>query len=64
MRKTEPMALLLATGVFTLSLVLRSMDMEVCPSISIGTHMFWHLLNGVVLYLTTRAFVRNAGSGP
>jgi hypothetical protein len=29
MRKTEPMALLLATGVFTLSLVLRSMDMAV-----------------------------------
>jgi hypothetical protein len=60
MRKTEPMALLLATCVFTLSLVLRSMDMAVCPSISIGTHMFWHLLNGVVLYLTTRAFIFNA----
>ncbi len=61
MRKVEPGILLLATGVFTLSLVLRSMDMAVCPSISIGTHMFWHLLNGVVLYLTTRAFLRNAG---
>jgi hypothetical protein len=22
--------------------------------------MFWHLLNGVVLYLTTRAFIFNA----
>ncbi len=64
MRKTEPMALVLATGVFTLSLVLRSMDMAVCPAIPLGTHMFWHLLNGVVLYLTTRAFIFNADESP
>jgi len=64
MRKIEPMALVLATGVFTLSLVLRSMDMAVCPAIPLGTHMFWHLLNGVVLYLTTRAFIFNADESP
>lgn len=60
MRKTEPMVLLLATGVFTLSLVLRSIDMAVCPTLPLGTHMFWHLLNGLVLYFTTRAFILNA----
>lgn len=59
-RKAEPMILLLATGVFTLSLILRSLDMVACQYVSIGTHMFWHVLNGVVLYLTTRAFILNA----
>lgn len=61
MRKVEPMILLLAAGVFTLSLVLRSLDMVACQYVSIGTHMFWHVLNGAVLYLTTRAFILNAG---
>ncbi|EJL94051.1 Alkaline phytoceramidase (aPHC) [Herbaspirillum sp. CF444] len=58
-RKHEPMALLLAAGVFSLSLIFRSADMAVCKYLSIGTHMFWHLLNSVVLYLTTRAFILN-----
>jgi hypothetical protein len=57
--KHEPMALLLAAGVFSLSLLFRSADMAVCQYLSIGTHMFWHLLNSVVLYLTTRAFLLN-----
>lgn len=60
-RKAGPMILLQATGVFTLSLVLRSLDMVACQYVSIGTHMFWHVLNGAVLYLTTRAFILNAG---
>lgn len=57
--KQAPLDLLLAAGVFSLSLVFRSMDMAICQYISIGTHMFWHLLNSVVLYLTTRAFLLN-----
>ncbi|ADJ65707.1 ceramidase [Herbaspirillum seropedicae] len=57
--KHEPMTLLLALGVFTLSLAFRSADMAVCHYVSIGTHMFWHLSNSIVLYLTTRAFIVN-----
>jgi len=57
--KHEPMGLLLAVGVFTLSLVFRSADMAACHYVSIGTHMFWHLANSIVLYLTTRAFIVN-----
>ncbi|WP_241821234.1 ceramidase domain-containing protein [Herbaspirillum sp. C7C8] len=60
----EPMSLLLAASLFTLSLVLRSMDMAVCPTMSIGTHMFWHVLNGLVLYLSTRAFMSNTDAVP
>ncbi|MBT0571053.1 alkaline phytoceramidase [Curvibacter sp. CHRR-16] len=57
--KQEPRALALAAGVFSLSLIFRSMDLAVCEYISIGTHLFWHLLNSMVLYLTTRAFLLN-----
>lgn len=35
----------------TLSLLFRSIDMAICPSIPIGTHFLWHLLNGAVLYV-------------
>ena len=58
-RKTEPLSLLLAAGVFALSLTLRSLDMSVCPAFPLGTHFAWHVLNGVVLYLTARAWVLN-----
>lgn len=57
--KREPFALLLAAGFFALSLTFRSLDMQLCDQWSIGTHLVWHLLNGVVLYLTTRGFVVN-----
>jgi len=41
------------------SFYLRSIDMDVCSSFSLaghtfGTHVFWHLLNGLLLYLMGR----------
>jgi hypothetical protein len=57
--KREPQVLLLAVAVFVVSLAFRSLDMRVCASLSVGTHAVWHVLNGVVLYLTTRGFVLN-----
>ncbi|WP_288408289.1 ceramidase domain-containing protein [uncultured Herbaspirillum sp.] len=62
--KQEPQALLLAVAVFSLSLLFRSADMAVCKYLSIGTHMFWHLSNSIVLYLTTRAFIVNLAFVP
>lgn len=56
----ERFGLLAAAGVFTLSLAFRSLDMAVCESLSTGTHFIWHILNGLVLYLTSRAFILNA----
>jgi hypothetical protein len=47
--------LLLATGVFLVSVVLRSIDQAVCSSFPLGTHFAWHLLNGVVLFLAVYA---------
>lgn len=57
--KAEPWAILLALGVFSLSLSFRSLDMHLCSEGALGTHFLWHLLNAVVLYLTTRAYLVN-----
>ena len=49
--------LLVAAGVFLLSLTFRSIDMYVCQDIEIGTHFMWHILNSIVLYLCTYALI-------
>ena len=52
---------LLAAGLtFIVSLTFRSIDMQICDMLPIGTHFLWHTLNGCVLYLTTRAYILNA----
>ena len=57
--RREPLGLALATLLFALSLTCRSLDMQVCDWLSMGTHPLWHLLNAGVLYLSTRALVLN-----
>ncbi|MCE7887807.1 MAG: hypothetical protein DYH13_09955 [Alphaproteobacteria bacterium PRO2] len=49
-----------AVGIFVLSLTFRSLDMQFCPEIPTGLHFLWHMLNGLVLYLTARAYILNA----
>jgi hypothetical protein len=46
-----------ATGLFSLSLSLRSLDNALCPLWPIGTHLFWHLLNAAVLVLCGQALL-------
>ncbi|MCC7305534.1 MAG: ceramidase domain-containing protein [Alphaproteobacteria bacterium] len=53
----EKTALLLAGLVFLVSLTFRSLDMALCPLFPAGLHYAWHLLNGLVLYLTLRAYI-------
>jgi hypothetical protein len=50
-------ALLSAAVVFSLSLLLRSIDQLLCPWLPLGTHLFWHLLNAVVLALAAAALM-------
>ena len=57
--KTERGLLLAAAGVFSISLVFRTIDNGICPYFSPGTHFLWHLLNSVVLYLLLRGVVVN-----
>lgn len=52
-----------AALLFTLSLTFRSVDNAVCDALPVGTHFLWHLLNGAVLYLTTR-FLMTWPPGP
>ncbi len=44
-----------ALGVFTLSLIFRTVDTWLCPILPIGTHFLWHTLNAFVLYRLLRA---------
>lgn len=55
----EPSILVIATAIFLISLTCRSLDTWLCDRLPLGTHYLWHLLNGIVLYLTTRAFLLN-----
>jgi hypothetical protein len=55
--KPERWLLLATAGVFVVSVTCRSVDKAVCDIIPIGTHFLWHVLNGVVLYLSMRAFI-------
>lgn len=47
--------LLAAGGIFTVSLLFRTMDKSVCPWVPEGTHFIWHLLNAWLLYLLASA---------
>lgn len=50
--------ILQAALLFVISLTFRSIDYAVCAGLPIGTHFLWHVLNGAVLYLLTRAVMR------
>ncbi|MCZ8163840.1 MAG: ceramidase domain-containing protein [Beijerinckiaceae bacterium] len=51
-------ALLLAGGLFTLSLALRTLDRPLCSAWPWGLHFLWHLLNATVLGLLALAAIR------
>jgi hypothetical protein len=53
----ERFLLLQAAGLLLLSLTLRTLDPVVCGTLPLGTHFLWHLVNGVVLYLSLRALL-------
>jgi len=58
-KKRGQFLLLAATGIFTISLFFRTIDRAICPFFPLGTHFVWHLLNGIVLYLSMRAVLIN-----
>ncbi len=41
------------SGIWTLSLVARTVDLELCSLLPIGTHFLWHTLNAIVLWRLT-----------
>ena len=64
--KRHPAAtyLLAASAVFLVSMLARTVDIEICPmtriaGAPIGTHFLWHVLNATTLYLLLMAAVRH-----
>jgi hypothetical protein len=60
-------AVLAAGAVFAVSLILRTVDFEVCGVTSMmgrarGTHALWHIANALLLYLLLLAAIRH-GAG-
>lgn len=55
----ERFGLIAAALTFLISFTFRSLDRDLCDMNPIGTHFLWHILNGCVLYLSTRAFILN-----
>ena len=46
-----------AAGMFSLSLIFRSVDMAICSSLEIGTHFLWHVINALVLAFVMRGML-------
>ena len=51
--------LVLAAAIFLVSLTFRTLDMAVCEAIPIGVHYFWHILNGLLLYVLMVLIIRH-----
>lgn len=51
--------LLVAAGLVSVSLTLRSLDMPLCGVIPLGTHFLWHVLNAVLLAWMIEVYLRH-----
>jgi hypothetical protein len=49
--------ILLAAGLFAVSLAFRTADLPLCAVLPLGTHFVWHILNAVVLFSLTRTMM-------
>jgi hypothetical protein len=50
--------LLLASALFALAIVFRTMDDVVCHHFQLGTHFLWHGMNAVVLFLAVCSYLQ------
>jgi hypothetical protein len=55
--------LLIAGGLVTVSLTLRSVDEAVCSAVPVGTHFLWHALNGLLLGWMIEVYRRHMVGG-
>lgn len=53
----ERYTLFIASVLFILALLCRTIDMEVCHAFPLGSHFMWHLINGAVLFLAVKAYL-------
>ena len=69
LRHAAARLLILASGVFLVSMTFRTLDIELCELTRIagrvcGTHFLWHILNGLTLYILLRAAIRHGSPAP
>src|SRR5262249_39496967 len=50
-------AMLVAAGLFVVSLIFRIIDLYVCARFPIGTHFLWHVFNAAVLFTVLRGAI-------
>ncbi len=60
--------LLVAGGIFIVSMLFRTIDRDVCGTTSLlgharGTHALWHVLNATMLYLLLKAAIERRSQG-
>ena len=65
--KPSRFTLLAAAGTYFAALFFRTIDQELCHYMTIGTHWIWHLMVGMVTYLSMRSLIlslaADAGAG-
>jgi hypothetical protein len=47
-----------AAMIFTLSLIARTVDLHLCETFPHGTHLYWHLLDGLTVGLLLQGLIR------
>ena len=55
--KPSRFTLLATAGVYFTALFFRTIDLELCHFMTIGTHFIWHTLIGLVTYLAMRSLI-------
>jgi hypothetical protein len=50
-----------AALIFSAALFFRTIDIRICSTWPVGTHLMWHILNALVLFLVTRAYAKAPG---
>lgn len=63
-QRAESNILLAASGTFILALTFRTIDMQLCPCLPLGTHFLWHTFNAITLYLVMRGLLANMSDMP
>lgn len=61
-QKPSRFTLLAAAGVYFTALFFRTIDLELCHFMTIGTHFIWHTLIGLVTYLAMRSLILSLAS--
>lgn len=44
--------------VYLVAIIMRIMDLQVCPVFPLGTHFLWHIFNALAVYLAVRFIIK------